>query len=608
MFAAMVNPELGGYDKNLSLLLLSPSITDVRSALESILYGTEQVIDFTLFFAGHGGVVHDALYLCLRDTKLSSIAISGLGFAELARIVVAAKPSQANFVLDACNSAGLGYDLAAILRQSLTGTAETTGVAALAAAAADEYAAEVPEGGAFTTALLRVLQGHQFVQRQKPYLDIPEIGAVLRPDVEEDQRQTVSAWVLNLQGPNRFSFNPHYHNDMVGHHGYAIEALGKRLSLTKADVAAAKRATLELQGKVDEQRLAQELERLSANLHPEEATLLLAGLAEGMAEQARNSPDPFAEGRVLGVFLGQLLRFAEHPGAARRLTTLRDRAATADLAALRKLDDQLREYRYRLLSADSLADLYFLPLRVADVLGRIGASLLLNDLTDLEVQFLSALTRTLLDFYGNSIVALSEEQAAPLAIFITVAWNRGWIDLAEEIIGRLYNDAVENFGRVARHFLDGEKTLAVLDERYRQNISLNGNLYHRPSDLLSVILVLASLTNLDEAIDASLIQIDHTPLNVFIPETPLDLGCYGPIRGKNLGFAVGHKVWRCIDMRREWYSEIRPLLQCSQIDEPKLRSAVVLAVLSMRDRVPWFLVADGFRADESAVFTRISID
>lgn len=457
MFAVMVNPDLGGYDKSSSVLLLSPSIADVRSALESILYGTNDVTDFTLFFAGHGGVVHDTLYLCLRDTKLPSIAISGLGFAELAKIVVAAKPSQANFVLDACNSAGLGFDLAAILRQSLTGTAETTGVAALAAAAANEYAAEVPEGGAFTTALLRILQGHQFVQRQKPYLDIPEIGAVLRPDGEEDRQQTVSAWVLNLQGPNRFSLNPHYHDDIVGHHDYVIEALGKRLSLSRADVAAAKRATLELQGKVDEQGLAQELERLSANLEPEEATLLLAGLAEGMAQQARNSPDPFAEGRVLGVYLGQLLRFAEHPGAAHRLTTLRDRAATADLAALHKLDHQLREYRYRLLSTDSLADLYFLPIRVADVLGRIGASLLLDDMPDSEVEFLAALTRNILEFYGNSIVALSEEQAAPLAVFITVAWNRGWIDVAEEVIGRLYNDTIENFGRVARHFWMAKK-------------------------------------------------------------------------------------------------------------------------------------------------------
>ncbi len=212
IFNALIDKRLGRYDFHKSRLLLSPDLKSVRQALEETLYNNDNITDFTLFFAGHACVTHDGLYLAVRDTKLKSIAISGLGFGDLSKIVVSARPSQANFVLDACNTAGLGFDLSAILRQSLTGTNTSTGVAALAAAAANEYAIETSDGGVFTSALLKIIDGSNIIQRGKPFLGIPEIGSSLIISSIE-KPQTVSTWVLNLQGPNRFSFNPNYANE-----------------------------------------------------------------------------------------------------------------------------------------------------------------------------------------------------------------------------------------------------------------------------------------------------------------------------------------------------------------------------------------------------------
>jgi uncharacterized caspase-like protein len=203
VFSTLTDPKYGNYDPQKSKLLLSPTMADVRNALGEILYSGYRIDDFSLFFAGHGGIEYDTLYLALNDTNSKSLALSGFSFSELARIIVSRRPVQANFILDACQSGGLGLDLPAILKQSLTGTPESTGVAALAAAASNESALELPEGGAFTTEFLRILKGEIVVQRHKPFLDLPEIGSMIVLDDSDNDKQTVSRWALNLQGPNR---------------------------------------------------------------------------------------------------------------------------------------------------------------------------------------------------------------------------------------------------------------------------------------------------------------------------------------------------------------------------------------------------------------------
>ena len=604
MFEVLTDPKLGAYDREGSRLLLSPNLESVRVALNALLYGEREISDFTFFFAGHAGVAHDSLYLALRETELRSIALSGFGFGDLAKIVVAARPAQANFILDACNTAGLGLDLSAVLRQSLTGTADTTGVAALAAAAADETAAEFPEGGAFTAALLDILGGRHVVQRDKPFIGIPEIGGELRL-ARVGPPQTISTWMLNLQGPNRFSLNPNYTGDLPRGPDFVVEALGRRLDLPRSTIAEIKRVTLEFRDRVDELGLAVLLERIVAERTPDDATLLLSGLAEGMAEEARTSPDPFAEGRVLGVFLGQLLRFSSASDVAiRYLTSMLDRTFQADLAGLRLLDQELTKDRFRLLSSELLADLFFLPLRVSDLLGRIGWLLLSDKLVAEDLAFLDTFLRRLLGTYGNSVLAVSDEQGGPTLVFLAGCVHRGWTDVAEEVIGRLIYDLIANSARVARHFVNGTEALRVLDQRYSVPAEFDGDLYQQPSDLVSVVIICAALLRLDEAIDHSLILIDHTPINVLAPNKVAEIGSVGPISGKNIGLNIGHGVWRCIDIRREWQASVVPYLTGVGARELDQESAALLSTLTLRDRVPWF-VAKRLTWSTENTFTRV---
>jgi hypothetical protein len=220
---------------------------------------------------------------------------------------------------------------------------------------------------------------------------------------------------------------------------------------------------------------------------------------------------------------------------------------------------ELKDYEYRLISRhDALADLFFLPIRISDILGRIGWLLLNDDISNEELEFLQSLTSTLLETYGNSILSISEEQSVPIAIFLNGCAKHQWIEFAEEVICRLYSDLVENFARVASYFIDGGKALSILEQRYVQVIEPDRDLYQSPSDLATVIIFFGALYNLDEAMDRLMVLIDHMSLNIFIPDYINQLGAKGPIGGQNLGYTIGHGIWRCIDVRREWISTITP--------------------------------------------------
>ncbi|NKL56246.1 caspase family protein [Rhizobium leguminosarum] len=586
MFEILTSLRFGGYDGERSKLLLSPNLQDVRAAFGEALYTpTEQIEDVTVFFAGHGGVVFETFYLGMRDTNFRRAALTGFSFSDLARIVMAAKPLQANIVVDACNSGGLALDLQSILKQSLVGAADSTGFSALAACASDEQAFEQEEGGNFTVQLANILSGRQIVQTTKPYLDLAEIGAAIRLDALADQRQTVSTWVLNLQGPNRFTLNPHYDNEQSRPDRRA-ENLGGRLNLSPQDVAAIRRLILNLPHDLDCVEVASTIAEVASRLPHELAADLIAGLAESLTDAARQCNDVFAPGRVLGAALGQLLKLVDvsqaASGYAKQLT---DSILDFDWLALKSLNDSLDEDRYSLLSGGGLADLYFLPLRLADVLGRIGGVALGGRHVDRRDD-LQNLTSRILEIYGNSILAVADEQAAPFQIFLTAALELGWTDLHEEVICRLFNDLVANHGLVARRSLDGKEALQCLRRRYNPVRMFDPRLHQQPSDLATVIVSFASLTRLDDIVDERMIFIDHLDLNFFSPAKLVEFGDVGPLEGVNLGCKVGHGIWTCADFRRYWRERLEPSIEPGSSEH---NISAALSALSLEDRVPWFL-------------------
>ena len=374
LFGVLTDRDRGQYDPDKSQLLLSPTLADVRNSISEILYSGELVTDFVFTFSGHGGVFFDSFYLALSDSDPSKIAINALSFSDLAKMVVAAQPLQANFIVDACNAGGLGFDLSAILTQSLTGTQSSTGVSALAAAAADEYAWEGGNGGKFTNEIMKILSGEIVLQKHKPYLDLAELGAAIQLDTETEESQTVSTWVLNLQGPNRFCLNPFYSGDISRHPDYATDTIAYRLKLSDSDILKIKRVLFDIDEVVDERHLAEELEGVLISLPPEAQRIFLTGMAESFVAAARRNSDPFAEGRVLSVFIGLLfsIEVGGAAGASSYVDQLTTEALNSDFRAIFQIKDSLENNKYALFGEDALADLFFLPIRISDIIGRIG--------------------------------------------------------------------------------------------------------------------------------------------------------------------------------------------------------------------------------------------
>jgi hypothetical protein len=141
------------------------------------------------------------------DEYVSSV--TAIGFPEILRAVAGARPKQANFILDACNAGGLGFDIGSILKRTIVGNSDTMGISFLASAAAEQYAGETKEGGRFTIQFAKALNGTSFIQQAKPFLSLSEIAQHVQTTSHLPE-QTISYWTLNLQGPNLFARNPHF--------------------------------------------------------------------------------------------------------------------------------------------------------------------------------------------------------------------------------------------------------------------------------------------------------------------------------------------------------------------------------------------------------------
>jgi hypothetical protein len=214
-----------------------------------------------------------------------------------------------------------------------------------------------------------------------------------------------------------------------------------------------------------------------------------------------------------------------------------------------------------------------------------------HEVSDNDSNLVSNVIRQILERYGNSILALTDDQATGYLLFLELCRREGWIEFSEEIIGRLYHDLHRNFARCGAYLLDAKGQFTLLTERYRNSLSVTRDLYNFPSDLTSVILSFAALGSLDEVVDFTLIDIDHTSVNYFVPDKFDRFGLPGGLKGANYTLTLGRDFWRCIDLRRILRSDILPRYYSSastmswEDDFCSLASA-----LALRDRLPWHVV------------------
>jgi hypothetical protein len=587
--------ESGAYSSK-SKLLLSCTVAEYKSALADMLYSEEKVDLFTFFFAGHGITIFESFYLAFADTKPEQLPISGMNFSELARSVVSAMPRHANLILDTCNSSGLGYDLPAVLKHTLMGSAGTTGVSFLASAAADQSALEIAGEGVFSKNLARILRGDVVIQRNKRYLSMSEIGTSLMPMIRPETSQTVSFWALNVQGPDQVALNPHYDRAGAAIDEFQASVL-RRTALSTQGISRLRQFGVGLD-EFDESQFRVAVRQIDEELSNAESSALLYGLMEGFRPEAQSHPDTFLESRMCAVVLGYLVRNSNaSPENYEMMQEVLEWMIEADTRALGLLRRQIADHSNALVDREHLfSELYFLPLRLSAILGRLGVALLCRSGPDvLEYE---RIARQVLNIYGNSVLAISDRQAADFLVFYVGAWSHKWTDICEEVVGRLYYDVIESYGNIAELDIESNEIWRFLSQRYKPDYSADASIYASPSDLLTVILTCASLSLLDEAVDETLILLDHKSVNYFAPEEILSFGVDERLKGTNHIYSIGHGIWTCSDVRREW-SYLRDKMVFADRHSEGTEIASAASGLSFRDRVPWHILARFGPAAES---------
>jgi hypothetical protein len=590
IFSTLVGNQEHQYDERHSKLLTSPSAEEFRQTLSELLYSNSNISVFALFFAGHAAVFDETLYLALKDTLPSRIPATAIGFPEILRITAGARPKQANFVLDACNAAGLGFDIGSILKRTIVGNSDTMGISFIASSAAEQSAGESSEGGKFTVEFAKTLNGERFVQQMRPFLSLAEIAQQIQAS-SPLENQAISYWTLNLQGPNLFAKNLHfsgpaYATDTI------VSQLQKQKITTGAKAAEFKSAIVKLTGGVNERVLSKTLEEVFSEIDPDQRSSLIYGLAEGLKIELAEANDPFLEVRVLTVLFGQILGFP--PSAERKFAMdgMIEWYVSANRRALSKLYESLNVDRNALL-VGGFSDLYELPIRISDIFGQCALLFFSQrDISESDSTLIFTVVKRVLDRYGNSVLALTDDQATGYLLFLEMCRRAHWSDFSEEVIGRLYHDLHKNFARCGAHALDAKEQYELLKERYRDSPSIARGLYNFPSDLTSVILSFSALNSLDEFVDFTLIDIDHTTINYFVPDRFDRFGLTDGLRGTNYTLTLGRDFWRCVDLRRILRGDILAMYHASaSVMAWEENFCSLAAALALRDRLPWHTVS-----------------
>jgi Caspase domain len=602
VYETLIDQNHGEYDSHSSLLLLSPTLDELRKALRHILFGCREVDTFTFFFAGHGGVKAASYYLCTTDSQLRMLSSSALGMTELFSVVNEVQPRQSNIILDACQAGGIVTDLHALLKPELIGGSQTPGITILASSAADQYSSENEEGGFGTIELMGCMDGTVVVQTLRPTLDLLEIGrAAALLVASKYPGQTPVLWGLNLYGEVRFCKNPHYAGIMPPVPSLPQISPGSpQYDVIRRDSEAIWREYLSVESDFDPRRL---LERMvPAILAPScdagDAAVFARGLAKAFSIRAAESSDIFQGARVMAVCTVALLDRAHEESIGDSIVDMASQTLELAQEAIAETAKILSENEYALISGKSaLGDLFYLPMRLSQLLGWIGAQHFIGRWAGRPDAFdekdVEAIVRRILGMYSPSLASVSDVQAPYLLTFLSCCRQRGWNDTAESIIGHIANSLIASNANVASPNIDPHRVFEFLNRLLDENFSDAFDLLARPCELLSVLLMMGHCFGLHDALDPDLHLLDHVSLNVFIPRDHREFSKPTIRNGINHTYEIGRGIWTLEDFYSVWASDCVAQINADPyVQLTSVKIGALYAALLFPDRSPWFVATD----------------
>jgi hypothetical protein len=596
------------YDASASILLRSPSLEEIRSALSALPFGSGDIDSLTFFFAGHGATKTGAYYLCLRDTDPRRLSTTGLAVTFVLSVMTELRPLQANVLIDACQSGSAMLDSAALLRPDALGlgTPGSLSIAFLAACGPHEYAAETPRGGALTQSILPYIRGDEILQTTRPSLDLIDLGRRVSAYFSKTlDDQVPVTWGINLTGEGRFARNPQYVKleevaDLTGVH--SILRTGSFEEGTRV-VLEEHAFTLwsvhqEVEAEADVVSLRNSLGALVVDLEKDEAGIarILRGLATSLRASAVKSSDVFAEVLALYACAEPLLKLLNSAEATEVAQQLLNEAGQAQAQARQWLLAALPGERFCLLSdGNGLADLYYLPLRLSRILGWLAVGLEIDRMggrssaiADQEVKLISEL---IVEEYSPSLLPVSDTQSAFILAWFEAARRRGWTELTEQVIGCYFSGFLDSRGAIASPDLSAKNAFYFVlglsqggervDYRYRAN----------PTQLLPTLLLCGTAQDMDAEWDPEVKRIDHETGYVFVPASFRDFPNSMIENGRNFAFQIGHDVWTLADFRAFWKLNVDDAIRVAARDLSPLAASLALVSSCLRpDRLPLHLL------------------
>jgi hypothetical protein len=451
------------------------------------------------------------------------------------------------------------------------GDANTPSVTLLAMSARDQKSFEDKQGGKATTALLDCVIGKTFVHDSTSWLDLTEIGKKVSDKIGKQVRQTPVVWGLNLATPSAFCKNPHYQAKIES----TFQKWSPRSFIDAIDPLLKSHSDSPLE-------LITDLERLTS----------------GLLARAVDPEEAFRTAEVRATAVACLLQYCESSDrVSQYIFDVSQKTANDVEFAIRRACRALEENKFALLSnrGGGLADLFYLPIRITNILGWGGAAFHIKRLANREQSFdrdnFQHFVDLIIEHYSTSVVSMSDRQAPFVACALTAMKNLGLTNLGETVAGLLYSSAVECNGTIADAHLDSEKVLAFLLHRQSKQKASRNELLATPSELLTVLLKSATLFSLEDIFDWDMAALDHLTINAYIPETYRLFSQALMPGGINACFLIGTDIWRVAELEEAW-SKVANV-------SPESNSVAMGAILSsmlFSDRVPWFLYSNSSAA------------
>lgn len=600
IFDYLVENNWGEYDQAQSKLLLSPTITALRSTIETALFCGPPIEELTFFFAGHGGVKDNSYFLCLKDTDVSRMSLNALSMTQLFSWITEAKIRHTNLIVDACHAGGVVHDIGVLLNPNVIGKAGSLAISILAAASSDEYAGESDGTGHCTRALMSCLKGEIPVQTTRPSLDLVEVGQVVSRTMQGTGQSPV-CWGINLFGISQLAKNPRFSGGSA-HISETFPALasdGAGNEHIRAASDAIWEQYLSLTREFDAEQFLDVLQPVCANLEekPEVAAAFILGLAATFGARIAATGDHFDVARLQSACAVALLPMAtSSTHCADAIMQLSEGVVASIGEATDQLLAQITDNTYALLSNDGgIAEYYFLPLRLMSLLGWLGAAIHIQatsgESTAVIAPKATDLVRLIIAHYSNSIVPVSDEMAPFYVSFAATADVLGCEEELEAISGLLLRTLHQRRGCIADPGLSGEDALRFLTAVTEGRCDDFRNILANPTSLLPAVLLAMDRSGLADIADGAMKGFDHININIFVPN---DFGKFGAgliEDGTNFSLNIGHTVFSVGDLVAEWLKIEAHLNADAILASPAVRISSVLASLLRPDRVAWFLLA-----------------